>query len=421
MRTAGWPSWTSACSSAWKPRTWSSSWPASARRPRATGRSSPAAGPVGFLPEPERVDPEELYEYVLDSICGTRRTRRSRSPRRSPREVMIEASDPRSSHFRHMRHQDMRPEHLFGRRMEMLTLAVLGQLRAATTGTGSRASGCTRTSRSPSWAAPRRRSTRAPWREPPAQARRADPRAGGDRPGRAGDGVAFARERARRRRRDRGRAPVLFILLAASLSCAFFPYQLLAAASGPLFGTAAGTPVTIAALMLAGDHPVLDRSLRRAHRGRRAVRARAFGTWQDRIERGGFLAVLYARIVPLSPFVVINYVSGLTRLRLSTFALATLISVIRARICLHGARRPHRQPRLARGAGRVRRARRDGTGGRIPRLERRRPAPPGRSGAPCGGGARRSGRGPAVRTRRARRAGSGTGSSSPARRSAGRR
>ncbi len=45
-------------------------------------------------------------------------------------KVMIESSDPRSSHFREMRHQDMRPEHLFGRRMEMLTLAVLSQLRA---------------------------------------------------------------------------------------------------------------------------------------------------------------------------------------------------------------------------------------------------------------------------------------------------
>ncbi len=44
---------------------------------------------------------------------------------------MIESSDPRSSHFREMRHQDMRPEHLFGRRMEMLTLAVLSQLRAS--------------------------------------------------------------------------------------------------------------------------------------------------------------------------------------------------------------------------------------------------------------------------------------------------
>ena len=45
-------------------------------------------------------------------------------------QVMIESSDPRSSHFREMRHQTIRPEHLFGRRMEMLTLAVLSQLRA---------------------------------------------------------------------------------------------------------------------------------------------------------------------------------------------------------------------------------------------------------------------------------------------------
>ena len=44
---------------------------------------------------------------------------------------MIESSDPRSTYFAEMRHQDMRPEHLFGRRMELLTLAVLSQLRAS--------------------------------------------------------------------------------------------------------------------------------------------------------------------------------------------------------------------------------------------------------------------------------------------------
>ena len=122
-------------------------------------------------------------------------------------------------------------------------------------------------------------------------------------------------------------APVLFIVLAAGLSCAFFPYQLLAAASGLLFGTAGGTPVTIAALMLAA---ITQFSIAR-YGGRTAVDELSgprLRTWQDRIERGGFLAVLYARIVPLSPFVLINYVSGLTRLRLGTFALATLIPVI---------------------------------------------------------------------------------------------
>ena len=84
----------------------------------------------GFLPEPERVDPEELYEYVRDSIWWYTTDEEITLSPEIATAVMIEASDPRSSHFRHMRHQDMRPEHLFGRRMEMLTLAVLGQLRA---------------------------------------------------------------------------------------------------------------------------------------------------------------------------------------------------------------------------------------------------------------------------------------------------
>src|SRR4030081_1230204 len=84
----------------------------------------------GFLPEPEKVDKEELLEYVGDSIWWYTTDEDITLTPEIATEVMIEASDPRSSHFRHMRHQDMRPEHLFGRRMEMLTLAVLGQLRA---------------------------------------------------------------------------------------------------------------------------------------------------------------------------------------------------------------------------------------------------------------------------------------------------
>ena len=45
-------------------------------------------------------------------------------------EIMIEMSDPRSSHFSQMRHETLPPDHLFGRRLEMLTLAVMSQLRA---------------------------------------------------------------------------------------------------------------------------------------------------------------------------------------------------------------------------------------------------------------------------------------------------
>lgn len=87
-------------------------------------------GEAGFLPRPERVDPDVLMEYVRDSIWWYTIDEEVELTPEIATEVMIEASDPRSSHFRQMRHQDMRPEHLFGRRMELLTLAVLGQLRA---------------------------------------------------------------------------------------------------------------------------------------------------------------------------------------------------------------------------------------------------------------------------------------------------
>jgi predicted unusual protein kinase regulating ubiquinone biosynthesis (AarF/ABC1/UbiB family) len=85
----------------------------------------------GFLPEPERVDPDHLLAFVEDAIWWY--TTADEALLLKPEiatEVMIESSDPRSKHFREMRHQTMQPEHLFGRRTEMLTLAVLSQLRA---------------------------------------------------------------------------------------------------------------------------------------------------------------------------------------------------------------------------------------------------------------------------------------------------
>jgi predicted unusual protein kinase regulating ubiquinone biosynthesis (AarF/ABC1/UbiB family) len=85
----------------------------------------------GFLPDPERVDPDHLLAFIVDAIWWY--TTADEPVALTPEiatNVMIESSDPRSSHFREMRHQDMRAEHLFGRRMEMLVLAVLSQLRA---------------------------------------------------------------------------------------------------------------------------------------------------------------------------------------------------------------------------------------------------------------------------------------------------
>jgi hypothetical protein len=69
-------------------------------------------------------------DYVLEGISWYTEDRTIRLDRRAASRVAIETTDPRSKHFRAMRHQDMVPEHLFGRRLELLTLAVLGQLEA---------------------------------------------------------------------------------------------------------------------------------------------------------------------------------------------------------------------------------------------------------------------------------------------------
>ena len=84
----------------------------------------------GFLRTPDRVDPDTLMDYVTDALWWYIVDEEVELTPEIATAVLIEASDPRSSHFGDMRHQDMRPEHLFGRRVEMLTLAVLGQLRA---------------------------------------------------------------------------------------------------------------------------------------------------------------------------------------------------------------------------------------------------------------------------------------------------
>lgn len=86
---------------------------------------------LGFLPQPDRIRPDVLMAYMRDTIGWYTTDEEIQLTPEFATHVMIESSDMRSSHFREMRHQDIRPEHLFGRRMEMLTLAVLGQLRAS--------------------------------------------------------------------------------------------------------------------------------------------------------------------------------------------------------------------------------------------------------------------------------------------------
>jgi predicted unusual protein kinase regulating ubiquinone biosynthesis (AarF/ABC1/UbiB family) len=87
-------------------------------------------GSNGFLPQPERIDPEALMAYMRDVIGWYAHDEDLHLTPEIATRVAIESADMRSSHFSQMRHQDAPPEHLFPLRMQLLTLAVLGQLRA---------------------------------------------------------------------------------------------------------------------------------------------------------------------------------------------------------------------------------------------------------------------------------------------------
>ena len=172
-------------------------------------------------------------------------------------EVMIQMSDPRSRHFGKMRHETLPPDHLFGRRLEMLTLAVLGQLRA--TANWHRIAREWIYGDDAGHRAGRRRGRVL--RAPPAArgVKRGDPRLRlltlALLVGAAFLVVALSGSLSADSVRDcvdglGAAGPLLFIPISACLTVALFPGPLLAGASGLLFGTALGTPVSIVSATL---------------------------------------------------------------------------------------------------------------------------------------------------------------------------
>jgi uncharacterized membrane protein YdjX (TVP38/TMEM64 family) len=120
--------------------------------------------------------------------------------------------------------------------------------------------------------------------------------------------------------------PLVFIAVSAALTPALFPGPLLSGASGLLFGTWLGTPISIVSATLGA---VLAFSLARwlAHDAVERLepthpRLAALRAW---IGRRGFLSILYARIAPGIPYSLVNYAAGLSPVALRTFAAATAL------------------------------------------------------------------------------------------------
>ena len=84
----------------------------------------------GLISDPEGFEPARLLEQFLDATGWFLLDETFQITPAAATQIVIDMSDPRSRHFEYMRRQNMPPEHLVQRRVEMLVLAVLGQLNA---------------------------------------------------------------------------------------------------------------------------------------------------------------------------------------------------------------------------------------------------------------------------------------------------
>jgi predicted unusual protein kinase regulating ubiquinone biosynthesis (AarF/ABC1/UbiB family) len=84
----------------------------------------------GFFPDPKRFNADRVLEHFRAATSWYTNDDYVQLTPDYATQVMIDMSDPRSEYFGQLRHESAPPDHIFGRRMEVLTLAVIAQLQA---------------------------------------------------------------------------------------------------------------------------------------------------------------------------------------------------------------------------------------------------------------------------------------------------
>ncbi len=122
-------------------------------------------------------------------------------------------------------------------------------------------------------------------------------------------------------------APVAFVIVYVGLTVLLFPAVVATLAGGALFGVVAGSLVTLVAALLGATIAfVIGRRLGHTN-VQRLVGSRA-AMWEKWMRERGFVALLYARLVPIVPFNLLNYAAGMTGITLRSYVAATAIGIV---------------------------------------------------------------------------------------------
>jgi uncharacterized membrane protein YdjX (TVP38/TMEM64 family) len=122
-------------------------------------------------------------------------------------------------------------------------------------------------------------------------------------------------------------APLVFVATYIAWTVLLLPGVVPALAAGALFGIVAGGLLTLVGAVIGATLALLiGRRLGRAPVERFANRhIDGFDAW---MRQHGFLALLYARLVPVVPFNLLNYAAGVTGMSTRRYVTATAIGII---------------------------------------------------------------------------------------------
>lgn len=122
-------------------------------------------------------------------------------------------------------------------------------------------------------------------------------------------------------------APLAFVAIYIGWTVLLLPAVVPTLAGGALFGLVAGSVLTLLGAVIGATVAFLiGRRLGRAQvqelAGHRGVR---FERW---LQQRGFLALLYARLVPIVPFNLLNYAAGVAGISTRTYVIATAVGIV---------------------------------------------------------------------------------------------